>query len=459
MHTSLGDELAGDFEDIALSPADTLDLMESPKSSHEKSMGDTRSVDMVCEKRVEPTAACLSTPLASGNADPESPAILVDEDKGSTTANTVSDVALSQPPKKSKFVEHTSPVDSSSQRAPYKEHTKKVALINNRDLIERKADGFFNMETLPTATDVQRRVKQSEGIAALQRTLVPTTLSDLASISGRSSHASSSTAVDSVKRSSSLRQVTFAESSGRMSKKVHGPYPYAADRTKAAPRFSLARNLIAAGHKKRLSEPSAPARFVRLPTDLVVNFKRSFGESGLKIKIPSPELDEIEEGSPGSIMETPQFDSMDGFTFVRREPDVVPKLEVRVPSASMPDQCREASCPLRFVHAIGPYHHMGRRNSKIMTGLFGHANPPPEIWNAYLKMIHLTSKGEYASRKCPRPEADEDLVVAFAMFHFGKLNGMSGKEFHRRYAGKHMSSTIAVQSSRTEVSNGHQAPV
>ena len=462
MRRTLADELAGEFDNMDLSPADTLELMETetPKGSHNETTEGVKSVNVVFEEHVEPTAARLSTSSAIANAGPESSTDLVNKNKESTTANTVSNTTLCLPPRESNFVEHLSPGDSSPQPTSYKEHTKKLALINNRELIDRKPNGFFDMETMPSANDVQRRVQQSEGIAALQRTLVPATCSDAASSSTGSSHASSSTAVDSVKRPSALRQVTFAEPRGRRSKNISGPYPHTADRTKAAPRFSLGRDLIAAGHKKKVSEPSAPTRFVRLPTDPVVNFKRNFSESGLKVMIPQPELDEIDEGSiSGSIAASPEFDSMDGITFVRREPDVATNLEFGVRRVFMPNQCQEPSCPLRFAHAIGPYHHKNRRDSRIMTGLFGHANPPPEIWNAYRSMVHLTSKGEYVSPdgRCGS-EADQDSVIAFAMFHFGGLNGMSGEEFHRRYAGRHMSSRIALRSSKNKESMRQLVP-
>ena len=39
---------------------------------------------------------------------------------------------------------------------------------------------------------------------------------------------------------------------------------------------------------------------------------------------------------------------------------------------------------------------------------------------------------------------DEDLVIAFAVLHYGGLNGVSGGVFRRRYAGGHIPSRIAV---------------
>lgn len=269
--------------------------------------------------------------------------------------------------------------------------------------------------------------------------------------------------MDSVKRPSTLRQVTFAESKGRRPNKIQGPYPYTANRTKAASRFSLGRDLIAAGHRKRLSEPSAPARFVRLPTDPAVSFKRNFGEWGLKIRIPEPELDDA-QGESVSITTIPDVDSAGSLKIKRFKSDVDedaeskarnvgPKLEFGGPRSFIKNQCLESSCPISWAHAKGPYHHKGKRHNKIMTGLFGDSNPPPDIWNAYRNMVHLTSDGEITSPDGrPESKAEHESVIAFAIFHFGALNDMSGQEFHRRYAGMHVSSRVAIQSSSTESS-------
>ena len=70
-------------------------------------------------------------------------------------------------------------------------------------------------------------------------------------------------------------------------------------------------------------------------------------------------------------------------------------------------------------------------------------------------MIHLTSDGEVISPdERPESKTEHELVIAFAIFHFGALKGMSGQEFHRRYAGKHLSSRVAIQSSSTASSKG-----
>lgn len=66
-------------------------------------------------------------------------------------------------------------------------------------------------------------------------------------------------------------------------------------------------------------------------------------------------------------------------------------------------------------------------------------------------MVHVTSGGEIISPdERPEAKAEHDLVIAFAIFHFGALNGMNGEDFHRRYAGKHISSRLAIQSTRIE---------
>lgn len=433
MKKSLADELEGDFEDVSLSPGDLLERTESPNDSREEIMEDIRRVeDVIPEEGEQPTA--------------------------SAPAKT----ALRQPARKTNFIGHTSPLESTLQPKSLKEHTTLMASKHNRELIDRNADGFFNMETMPTINDVQRRVQQSKGIAALQRTLAPaTTLSDAASPSTGSSHARSSTAGDSAKRPSTLRQVTFVEPKGRRSGKVEGPYPHTAGRTQAASRFSLGRHLVAAGHMKKLPEPSAPARFVKLPMDPVVNFKRNFSEFGLKITIPEPEPDECEDDDSGSTTSIPDVDSAGDLQFKpKKHPDSKahngsPRLGNGVTRVYNPNHCLEPSCPIKWAHAKGPYHHMGDRHNKIMTGLFGHSNPPPEIWNAYCNMIHLTCDGEVLSPDGrPESKAEEDLVIAFAMFHFGGLNGISGKEFHQRYAGRHMSSRVGLQSSSTTSSAG-----
>lgn len=460
MKKSLADELDGVFEDVSLSPGGFIEPTENPKESGEENTANIREVEVVVLEDAKQGIATdgQSAFPAIANKNPGSPAILVTDDEDLPAAHTVSYTAPSQTFRKTNFIEHLSPVDSRHQPISFKEHQRLLASKHNRDLIDRNADGFFDMERMPKATDVQRRVQQSQGIAALQRTLVPATIPDAASSTTGSSHASSSTAVDSVKDPSTLRHVTFAESKARRRNNIQGPFPYPASRPKAAARFSLARDLIAAGHRNKPSEPSAPARFVKTPADPVLNFKRNFAECGLKIRIPESDDDEYEGDGSGSITSVPDVDSAGGFTFETPKPrskreKPAPKLDFGVPRAFMPNQCLESTCPMRWAHAKGPYHHKGRRPDKIMTGLFGHSNPPPEIWNAYRNMVQLTCDGEIMSPdERPRSQADNDLVIAFATLHHGGLNGMSGEEFRRRYAGKHIPSRIALQPARTSSS-------
>ena len=466
MMRSIADELDGDFEDISLDPADSLDQTENPKESREKVTEDTKNIgNMVPEEPEQPTATeCEFNSLEIADGDSDSPTTLADDDKRSPTAETFSNTARARPLRKSNFVEHVSPVNSSPLPTSHKDHVKTMASIHNRELIGRNADGFFNMETVPTSTDSQRRVQQSMGIVALQKTLVPAT--ERASSNTSSSHALSSTAVGSVNCPSRPKPVKFAESTSRRPHGVQGPYAYTVSRPKPASGFSLARDLIAAGHRKRLAEPSAPARFVKMPTDPTVNFKRNIGDFGLKLQIPDPEPVENETGEPDSMPSVPDVDSAAGFVFGAREPGsnkhavpdgqtIEPKLEFGIPRAFIPDQCFESSCPIRFAHAKGPYLHLGQRPNRIMTGLFGRSNPPPEIWNAYRNMLQITCDGEIISPDGrPGSNADAELVIAFAMFHYGGLNDMSGEQFHRRYAGQHMSSRIAFRSSNTNSSTG-----
>ena len=387
---SLADELGGIFDDVSLSLADPLDETEGLEDSREEVTEDAKGFGNVVSDEGEQLTVTQSNSASPTivNTDADSTAtFVVDDDEHSTATKTDSNVALGQTPRKSKFVERLSPNESAPKPKSEKKNNVLLASKHNRDLIERDANGFFYMDTLPTAIDVQRRMQQSEGIAALQRTLIPATLPDAASTSTSSSQTSSSTAVDSVKRPSTLRHVTFAESKGRRPNKIQGPYPYTANKTKAASRFSLGRDLIAAGHRKRLSEPSAPARFVKLPTDPVVSFKRNFGEWGLKIRIPEPELDDA-EGESGSISTIPDVDSAGSLELKQFKPNIEndaesrarnvgPKLEFGGPRSFIKNQCLEPTCPIRWPHAKGPYHHMGERHNKIMTGLFGNSNPLP----------------------------------------------------------------------------------
>ena len=422
---SLADELDGAFEDTELDLTNTLDLTESPNSNYEGVVEVARRVEMVV---ASPTSTTF-----------------VKSDKQFPVATIASIVAPSQPPRKSSFVEHSSPTNSISPPPSLKDDTKIMASKHNRDLIERNPDGFFKMETMPSVADEERRIQQSQGIAALQRTLVAATLPDAAPSNSGGFHASWSKYVDSGKRPSNPRQITFAEPRDRKPRNTQNRTLHAASRSKAVPRFSLARHLIAAGHKKRLSEPSAPLKFVRLPSDPVVNFKRNFAERGLKISIPEPERNN-ERRDSGSVTSIPDVDSAGNLTFK----DHKPKFEFGTPREFIADQCFESSCPIRWAHPKGPYHHKGQRSYMIMTGLFGHSNPPPEIWNAYRNMVQISRDGEPLSPDgISKSKADEDLVVAFAIFHFGGFNGISGEEFHRLFAGKHISSRIPLQSDST----------
>ncbi len=454
MKKSLADELDHGLE-VSLSPVDILGSIESRKASREEIAKDTTSVEGMVPEEGEQRLATQSHSSfpAVADTDLDSPAIFVIDDDRSPTAHTQNTTKLSRPPRKSNFIEHCSPVESTPLPKSFTEHPILVASKHSRELIARNKDGLFNMETMPTATDVQRHVQQSKGIAALQRTLVPAKISDVAPFG--SGNASSSGVADSVRRPSTLRQVTFAEPKGRrMINKVQGPYPITVPRPQAGSRFSLARDLVVAGHRKKISEPSAPARFVKLPTDPVVNFKRNFGDFGLKITIPESDSDEVEESDPGSVTSVPDVDTA-GNLRLKQDKYTASEAGNGITRVFNPNQCLEPSCPIRWAHAKGSYHHLGDRHHKIMTGLFGHSNPPPEIWNAYRNMVNLTGDGGVVPSPDRRPgsKADEDLVIAFAMFHYGELNGISGEEFHRRFAGRHMSSLVGPQLSDTKSSN------
>ena len=449
MKKSLSDELDCLFDDLDINPIHALEMMERPNGSQDAVPEDRRrKIKIAIPEERRKSSKIQSQPKSTAitNHDPvplSGPESTVEQHP--TRNNAVPSLR----PKKSIFKEHMSPTTSSHQLS-HKDNTKLLTSKHNRNLIDRNANGFFKMETMPSVTDVQRRTRQAEGIAALQKTLVPVMGSNAASSRTGSSHAnaSSSRAVAPVKHPSSLRKITFAEPTDRKRGKAQGSYSSNTSRYQAAPHFSLARDLIVSGHRKRISEPSAPARFVRIPTDPIVGFKRSFACEGLKIIIPKSELDEHKRIDSGSITSVPDVDE-DGQLKLKNDK---PKLEFGTPRAFIADQCLESSCPIRWAHAKGPYHHKGHRNSNIMTGLFGHSNPPPEIWNAYRNMIRITKDGETISvNERPGPKMDEDIVIAFATFHFGELNSMSGDEFHKRYAGQHISSTKSLQSSNTNL--------
>ena len=61
-------------------------------------------------------------------------------------------------------------------------------------------------------------------------------------------------------------------------------------------------------------------------------------------------------------------------------------------------------------------------------------------------MVELITSEDVSPNGCTRDKEDEDLVIAFAMFHYGAFDSISGEEFHRVYAGKHTSSMVALQS-------------
>ena len=446
MKISLADELGGIFEDVDLSPADDPEGAESSKGSFEK-CPKIKSVDENYPEKHRPTAG----PGTSTTALPTDtfPGCSVAEDDQSPAANTPGNDALGQAFRKTNFVEHLSAYESALQPRTSKEYIKFMASTNNRELIDRTAAGFFKMETRPISTEVERR--QSQGIAALQKTLAHGNLSNAAISSTSSSHARGP---DTGKRPSSLQQVSFTEPKNRSSIKDNASDN--APKRKTASRVSLGRALIVAAHKKKTPEPLAPTRFVKLSTDPAVSFKRKFAEFGLKLKT-EPDWGMIEAGESRSILSPPEFYSTEGFIFEKREPGIrkvaPPEYAFGVAGAEIVNQCLEPSCPLRWPHTKGPYHHKGDHNNKIMTGLFGHSNPPPEIWHAYRKMVKLTSAGAMVSPDGrPRSQADEGPVIAFAKFHFGELNGISGDEFHRRFAGKHMSSRISLGCSSTSSS-------
>lgn len=437
MKNSLADELGCDFEDVDLSPVKALEVTGSSKRSCEEDPN-IRSVDDIYPEKHRPTA-CPSTSTSALPTD-YFPGCLVAEDEQSSAAHTPSNDAVGQSFRRTNFVEHLSPCETAPPPTTSKEHIKFMASTNNRELIDRSAAGFFNMGTRPTSTDVERQ--QSQGIAALQKTLARAKLSDAAISSTGSSHSFSSKAPEFGNRPSSLQQVSFAEPKNRRSIKDH------ASATAPKRKATSGRALIVAAQQKKVPEPLAPARFVKLSTDPAVTFTRPFASRGLKLST-TPDRATLAAHESQSILSPPEYHSAEGFIFEKRSPRidaVAPECAFGVAGAEIVGQCLEPSCPLRWTHTKGAYHHNGDRNNTIMTGLFGHSNPPPEIWDAYRRMVQLTSAGAMMSPDGGRAGAqvDEGSVIGFAKFHFGALNGMSGEEFHRRYAGRHMSSRISL---------------
>ena len=401
MKKSLAEEL-GDvfedgsvFEDVDLSPVDDVPKETANSKASFEEVPHTRTVNDNYPEKHLPTAGPRTSTTDTF------PGCSLAEDEQSPAANTPGNDAAGKLFRKTNFVEHLGDCEDATQSRTSKEYIRFVASTNNRELIDRTADGFFKMETRPASIEIERR--QSEGIAALQKTLASGNLSDAAVFSNGNSHAK---APDSGKRPSSLRQVSFAEPENRRSMKNHASDT--APKRKAASRVSLGRALIVAAHKKKVPEPLAPTRFVKLSTDPTVSFKRKFAEFGVKLEKlqTKPDWDMIEAGESRSTLSPLEFYSAEGFIFEKREPGIdknAPReYAFGVAGAEIVNQCLEPSCPLRWVHTKGPYHHKGDHNNKIMTGLFGHSNPPPEIWNAYRKMVKLTSAGAMMSPDgCP----------------------------------------------------------
>ena len=208
MKKSLSDELDCLFEDLDINPIHALEMMERPNGSHDTVPEDTRRKIKIAipeERRKSSKIQSQSKFTATANHDPvpfPGPESTVEQHSAQTNA------VPSLRPKKSIFKEHMSPTTSSSQQLSHKDTTKLLTSKHNRNLIDRNANGFFKMETMPSVTDMQRRTQQAEGIAALQRTLVPVRGSNAASSrTGRShANASSSRAVTPVKHPSSLRK-------------------------------------------------------------------------------------------------------------------------------------------------------------------------------------------------------------------------------------------------------------
>lgn len=157
MEQSLADELGGIFEDVSLSPADPLDEDESPEDSRKEVAENAQEFGIVVsEEDDQPTATqSNSTSPTIVDTDTDSPATsVVDDDEHSAATKTDSNAAQGQTPRKSNFVEHLSPKGSAPKPKSQKEHTVLLASKHNRDLIERDANGFFKMETMPTTVDV-----------------------------------------------------------------------------------------------------------------------------------------------------------------------------------------------------------------------------------------------------------------------------------------------------------------
>ena len=334
---SLVHELDGGFQDVSLSPIDIVERMESPKGSLEEIAEDEgRFEEVVPEEHWQPAAQGQSNPITVIYTDADSTTTLEGDGESLSAESTIPSTALGSPPQMSKFVEHLKSDSSSSQPVSIKDCIKLQAWKHNRELIDRNADGYFKMETMPSA-------QQSEGIAALQRTLAPAARSDTASSSTGSSQASSATTLDSTKHPTPFKKITFAKPRGRKHQTGHMPH-------NPAP-FSLGRDLVLAGIKRRVAEPSAPARFVRLPTDPVVSFTRPLTEHGLKIKIPEPRVNEKPDS--GSITSLPDIDSAGQYIFKHEKP----KLDFGSPREFIMDQCVEKSCPIRWAHKYFFYQH------------------------------------------------------------------------------------------------------
>ena len=200
---SLADELDKAF----FSPVDHAFVVDidSPRIDDEKveeGTGQMEEVDLE-EREQPPISRSRSESLTITSTDSDSPTKADDGEERLPAAEVGGDV------KKSDSVQHSSSEDSLTQ--PKQHDNRLLALKHNRVLIERKANGLFDMATMPSECELERHVQQLEGIAALQRTLIPATGSNTASSSTNSSHGPSSMAVSSVKRPSGLQKITVAE--------------------------------------------------------------------------------------------------------------------------------------------------------------------------------------------------------------------------------------------------------
>ena len=137
--------------------ADFLYLTQGSNERWEEETEDTRRFEDVVLEDAERGRAteCQSTSPTIADNDSDSPATLVAKDEEPPSVHAVSHTAPGETFKTSNFIEHLSP-DTAPQPLSFKEHQRLLASKHNRDLIDRNADGFFDMETMPKATDVER---------------------------------------------------------------------------------------------------------------------------------------------------------------------------------------------------------------------------------------------------------------------------------------------------------------